>query len=212
MVALLEHRRTKPDIHEIEMKNEYSCNVVTSTIQLTWFEKMMQHVIQKLGESEGQRTPPFQLPQEGERGYYSVGAMAIQVTNHGDDHTILHILSILIFVVANTPTKISWQASIIQVPVHHWRGTSIVQIRLEEKPSVLLFKETRFKSCHVRNPVYYCWFNHPCWNMTFPLLSPLMIQGETALASTWSTIHPISSQNFNFGTSYVGVWPPSLKA
>lgn len=38
---------------------------------------MMQHVIQKLGESEGQKTPPFPPPEEGERGYYSVGAMAI---------------------------------------------------------------------------------------------------------------------------------------
>ena len=41
----------------------------------------MQNVIQKLGESEGQKTP-FPLPQEGERGYYSVGA--IQVINRGE--------------------------------------------------------------------------------------------------------------------------------
>ena len=51
---------------------------------MTWFHKIMQHVIQKLGESGGQKTPPFSLPQEGESGYYSVGAMAIQVTNHGE--------------------------------------------------------------------------------------------------------------------------------
>ena len=60
----------------------------------------------------------------------------------GNDHPILNV--------SNTPTKMG---------VNHWRWTSIVQIRMEEKSTAYLLIQPSLL----------------CWKMTFPLPSPLMI-------------------------------------